>query len=311
MFYPGFVSTNDMFNVSRFNFNDFGSDYVGYDITALMSTQAMMTALIVSNMSNPEMAMNFSSMHLPLNQFGLKYNTSENKTEFHWFSEFNVVRELSQSVSLNLYQEGYLRYTGVLEFNGIYISVIVESWAFTGEYNGTSLEIEIPNPILNITLPLDFYMFNATDNVNAIQMSFSVINFDSGFNLTNVELFSYFKADLFINEYGFDDPTMFLEATYDDVPYISDDLQTLYMTDTNSNDSYPYPDQKSASMGFKSTTHQSAGYIIDDSISLLLNLTLFNKNDSIWNTTRYVTGVSDPGFAMKWKSGDYQFRSTM
>ena len=304
LFYPGFVSTNDIMNVSRYNYEDFGSEYVGSDITALMSSQAMMTALIVSNISDPDMAANFSTFHLPLNQFGLKYNTSENKTEFHWFSEFNVVRELSQGISLNIYQEGYLRYTGVLEFKGIYIAVVIETWAFRGEYNGTSLSVQIPNPFFNLTLPLDLYMFNATDNVNAIQMSFSIINYDSSFNISDVELISFFKCDLFANEYGIDDPQGFLNATYDDVAHISADEQLLYMTDTNSNSSYPYPEYNSISMGYKSVSHQSAGYIIDDSIPLLLNLTLDSNNASIWNSTKNVTGNGDPGFAMKWNLGN-------
>ncbi len=304
LFYPGFVTTNDIMNASRYNYEQFGSEYIGYDITALMSTQAMMTALIISNISNPNMTANFSTFHLPLNQFGIKYNTSQNSSEFHWFSEFKVVRELSQGVSLNIYQEGYLRYTGVLEFKGIYLAVVIETWAFRGQYNGTSLSVNIPNPFFNFTLPLDLYMFNATDNVNAIQMSFSIINYDSKMNLSDVELISFFKADLFANEYGLDDPQGFLNATYDDVAHISNDLQTLYVTDTNSNTSYAYPQYNSVSMGFKSVSHQASGHIIDDSIPLLLNLTLNSNNISIWNATKNVTGNADPGFAMKWKLGN-------
>ena len=93
LIYAGIVTSSDYANVSQYSeFQE--NQLLEYDITSLLSTQAMMTALVVSNSSQQD-ALNMTSIHLPLNQFGFEYGLSDNPEErqFHWFSEFNVVRE--------------------------------------------------------------------------------------------------------------------------------------------------------------------------------------------------------------------------
>ena len=113
------------------------------------------------------------AIDLPLNQFGVQYTLSNDPTpQFDWFSEFNVVREFSQMINTNFYQEGYNRYSGVLGLDGLYVAVIAETWSYVGSYNSTTFQLPT---ILNYSIPGNensYQMMNITNRVNAIKLRF-------------------------------------------------------------------------------------------------------------------------------------------
>jgi subtilisin family serine protease len=321
LLYPGVITSTDIQNITSTDFAQFSNNTLdSYDITALFSTQAMMTALVISN-STDQSAMNMTSIHLPLNQFGLEYSlsTNPNKREFYWFSQFKVVREMHQMINSQTYQEGYNRYAGVLELDGLYTVVLAESWSYTGNYLNTTVNISVPNPWYNMTVPTDLRVLNITNRVNAFKYSFIFINDRPGVTYQDLKLFSYFKADLFLNETGltFDSPnqTDLLGFSYDDIVRFDPDTQTLWVEDENNDTSYVSSDRWAA-MGFRAENTPIYRYAIGDSISMLLNITLNRLNASCWNSTtdEFVMNNQapnvDPGFASVWNLSDIPYNQS-
>ena len=318
--YAGVVTSSDYLNMSDYS-EVLDNGLLEYDISALFSTQAMMTALVVTNSSDME-AMNMSAIHLALNQFGIEYSLSDTPEvrNFHWFSEFNVVREMHQLISNQIYQEGYKRHVGVLGLDGLYVSVIAETWSYAGEYNDTTLEVNVTNPFYNFTMPTEYNMLNITDRVNAVKLSFNFINDRTDEqDYKNVTLVSFFKADLYVNEtgtiseYGGEDLGSALNFTYDDTVKFNSTNQLLWVEDENNNTHY-VGGQNFTAMGFQSGSHQIDRYAIGDSIGLLLNITFDHMTAPIWNTTneeftelKGVDGIIDPGFAAAYCLNDIPY----
>src|SRR4030042_2028205 len=141
--YPGALVSIDSLNISRTE--SYKSNWQYWDSAVMMSTQAMMTAAIIANSSTP----NFSEIFLPLNQFGVSYvlekdpssgnegllgaidlesllRNPEHKS-FHWFSEFEVLRELHLASDLSTGLEQHRRYAGVLEYGPLLVVLVAET----------------------------------------------------------------------------------------------------------------------------------------------------------------------------------------
>jgi hypothetical protein len=287
LIYTGFITTRDSQNWTA-NQTDL-TDITAYDMTALFSTQAMMSAIILTNGTSAE-TLNFTQIHLALNQFGLQY---ENRT--HWFSEFQIAREFHQMSTVDMGDEDYNRYLGILELNGLYVSVTVESWNYIADY---------------FTIGNNRILLDYIDRVNGFKISFRIRNLrNDKQNMTDLFLVSYFKADLFLNDTGALSTNTqgfmsILNAGLDDNITLDTKTQTMVVADSDNNTYYKYP-HKFAALGFNSTSHPLYSYKITDSIQLLLNLTLNGVNDTyINNQTNYERGVQDPGFAMVYNLTD-------
>ncbi|RLI62607.1 MAG: hypothetical protein DRO88_11630, partial [Promethearchaeia archaeon] len=321
LIYPGIVTTSDIRNVSDLAYSSNNVD--PYEISAVFSTQAMMDALIVLNSSkdaketNQEFSSNSSSIHLPLNQFGLEYTISNNKNEtfFHWFSEFNVIREMHQLINEMIYREGYNRYAGVLEIDGLYAVIIAETWSYCGDYSNPLAERNITNPFTGENITSEYIPINITNRVNAIKFSFRFINSrEDGLEFQNLHLVSYFKADLYLNETGIietsstqDQLGTIYNFTLDDTVRFNNSNQVIWVEDKNNNTYNINPDNITA-MGFKSFSHALERYSMGDSINLLVNITLNHLDSLVWNKTNdefnefsnknHTDKDEDPGFAL-------------
>ena len=322
LIYPGIISTSDIRNVSDLAYSS--NDLDPYEISAIFSTQAMMSALIVLNSSknateqvDQEFTTNSSSIHLPLNQFGLEYSLSddENTTIFHWFSEFNVIREMHQLINEMIYREGYNRYAGVLEIDGLYAVIIAETWSYCGNYDSPLTEMNITNPFTGENITSEFVPLNITNRVNALKFSFKFINNrEDELEFRNVHLVSYFKADLYLNETGIIETATTQEQlgsiynfSLDDTVRFNETNQVVWVEDKNNNTYNINPDNCTA-MGFQSLSHPLESYSMGDSINLLVNITLDHLDSSVWNTTHNefleysnknnTNKDEDPGFAL-------------
>ncbi len=325
LIYPGIITTSDIRNVSDLAFSS--NDLDPYEISAVFSTQAMSSALIVLNSSKnatdqveQEFTTNSSSIHLPLNQFGLEYTLSddENKKIFHWFSEFNVIREMHQLINEMIYREGYNRYAGVLEIDGLYAAIIAETWSYCGDYDNPLTEMNITNPFTGENITSEFVPLNIKNRVNAIKFSFRFINHrKDDLEFRNVHLVSYFKADLFLNETGIIETTTTQDQlgsiynfSLDDTIRFNESNQVVWVEDKNNNTYNINPDNCTA-MGFQSFSHSLESYSMGDSINLLVNITLDHLDSSVWNTTNNEflefsnknnsNEDEDPGFALVYR----------
>ncbi|MHA1340276.1 MAG: DUF4350 domain-containing protein [Promethearchaeota archaeon] len=261
-----------------------------YDMATIISTQALMDAVIILNGTTNE-TLNFTQIHMPLNQFGLRFDG-----RIHWLSEFKVARELHQMSTVNAEDEDYNRYIGILEFNGIYVVIIIETWNYVARY-------------INIGENRVFYEYK--DRVNGFKIHLRVLNLkEDQHSINNLQLVSYFKADMFMNETGALNSNNteglrdILNVGNDDNITFDPITQTMIVSDMNNDTNYSYPN-KYASMGFNSTSHNVEGYRIDDSIALIGNLTsagLLGQEDLpidyFDNNSHYIKYKQDPGFAI-------------
>ncbi|MHA1513382.1 MAG: S8 family serine peptidase, partial [Candidatus Hodarchaeales archaeon] len=303
-----------------------------YDTTALFSTQGMMATLLTTNSSDPYNSSigyeNLTSIHLPINQFGIEYSLSEqpDNSRFHWFSEFNVVREMHQCINDIFYQEGYSRYSGVLELEGLYVAVLVETWSYAGEYLDVDYLVNITNPFTGEEYSTDLVyqpLYNA-NRVSAFKISFNFMNYRSDEQtFQNVSLVSYFKGDLYLNEDhelnkvgNSADISSLQNFTYDDSVYYNSTTQTIFVEDTN-NDTFYIRDDDVTAMGFQSLSHTISTFAIGESMGLLKNITLEHLQASDWNTDigmdSFLHGREglDPGFASAYTLSDLTFGTNL
>ncbi|MHA1452250.1 MAG: S8 family serine peptidase, partial [Promethearchaeota archaeon] len=289
LIYTGFVSTSDTANwTATLNSTEL-VDVNSYDLNALVSTQLLFDALVVSNGTDQ---IDFTQIHLPINQFGFDYGG-----RVHWLSEFTVLREFHQISSINIGEDDYNRFLGVLELNGLIATVIVETW------NYITTEGPIPQ---------------YSDRLNGYKISLKLLNLRENEDISDLRLVSYFRSDLFVNETGlvtYDNTegiSSILDIGKDDTITYDSSLQTMVVSDQTNNSEYLNP-LDHASMGFNSTTHQLDSYKISESISLFSELTLNGtENGFLDNSTDYSIGIDDPGFVMKWNLTDeYSYGQTL
>ncbi|RLD77642.1 MAG: hypothetical protein DRJ15_13135 [Bacteroidetes bacterium] len=292
----------------------------------------MMAALLTTNSSDPYNSSigygNLTSIHLPINQFGIEYSLSEqpDNSQFHWFSEFNVVREMHQCINDIFYQEGYSRYSGVLELQGLYVAVLVETWSYAGEYVDVDYLVNITNPFTGEEYPTDLVyqpLYNA-NRVSAFKISFNFMNYRSDEQtFQDVSLVSYFKGDLYLNEdhelnkVGNSADILSLQNfTYDDSVYYNSTTQTIFVEDTN-NDTFYIRDDNVTAMGFQSLSHTISTFAIGESMGLLKNITLEHLQASDWNTNigidSFLHGREglDPGFASAYTLSDLTYGTNL
>ncbi len=275
LIYPGFIYSQDSIKLTD-SINR-PPNLHAYDISALLSSQMMLPILMINNGSD----YNFTTIHLLLNQFGLRYNN----TRTNWFSEFNVIREMHQITLSPVGWEQYKRYLSILKVEDIelYIVAIVESWDYSAEYEN------------------DTYLFkNYTNRINAFK--FNLYFFNLGITqINNLQLVSFFKADLFLNETA-GNMTNYMEyntASLDDICQYDENDELIYIYDENNNTYYDYTSNFTA-IGFNSTSHNLSSWEIGNSTNLLIDLTQEDGSYNLANDSTYQQGLEDPGFAMIW-----------
>lgn len=275
LIYPGVIYSQDLQNLTIDSQRP--QDLHAYDSVALLSSQVMMPILMLMNRTD----FNFTTIHLLMNQFGLRYNGSRAK----WFSEFNVVREMHQVTIEPVGREQYNRYLSVLKIPDIdlYVINIIESWGYSAEYTGGGEVFK-----------------NYTNRINAFKLNFHFYNLGDT-QIDDLQLVSYFKADLFLNE-TVGNMTNYMEFTncsLDDVCKYNESNQMIYIYDENNNTDYNQRyTHNFTSIGFNSTSHQLSSWEIGNSTDLILNLTMNNSTFNLANASTYQQHVEDPGFAM-------------
>lgn len=345
LFYSGVVTNKDLANISQYSVNFNHSNLEPFDFSSLMSSQMMSTGLILSKLNSSDpFDVESINVHLPLNQFGIGYTLWDSSfpspsladlamnREFHWFSEFNVVKEMHEMVNTIIYQDGYRRYASILEMDGLYITCIAETWSYSGTPLNESSTVNFTSPLTGeyYETNLDYETYELTHRINALEFSFGFSNYNPDQNIFyDMDLVSYFKADLFANETGtFEDLNYkslaeedYLDFCYDDQIQFDNEKQLIWVEDENNASSVDNL-TKFSSMGFSSPSHKIARYAMGDSIDLLLNLTQDYTVNQTWNTTtssfasfgrlNASTLHTDPGFATMYKLGTVEFlqRST-
>ncbi|MHA1148894.1 MAG: S8 family peptidase [Promethearchaeota archaeon] len=273
--YPGVITSGDWRNVTGETTTP--KDWDPYNIYVMASTQAMMPAMFIVNGTS---SANFSAMdiHLPLNQFVLSFNDSS-----YMFSELEVYRELGNITNYYGYDDGdYCRWAGILGLNNeLFIVVIIETWGYV--FNRSSPQLE-----------------DYTHRITAFQYTFNFINIGEK-NYKNLTLHSFFKADLYLNEYNFTDPYNIEgmeNATLDDWFEYDEATQTIFVADNYTVG--PNATNEYTCMGFNSTSHQLSGWEINSS-SILFD-DLFNKNFHYSNKseTNETMPNTDLGFIQSW-----------
>ncbi|TXT59686.1 MAG: putative Subtilisin [Promethearchaeota archaeon] len=273
--YPGMVINADYQNLT--DTPDQPENMSTYNSFALTSTQSMMSALFITNGSLFE-NYNNSDLHLPLNQFALSFNSSH-----YLFSDLLVLRELANSTSYSGYDEsGYARWTGVLGLEEeLFITVLIETWSYAYEE----------------TLSVD----NITERITAFKFSFKFINIGSK-HYTNLTLHSFFKADLYLNEYNITDPyniDKIENASTDDEVKFDPTNQMIYAIDKY--ELGPNATNEYTCIGFNSTTHNLIGWEINDSNILFEELYNGDFSYSNDNETKDSMPNKDLGFIQSWK----------
>ncbi len=289
LIYTGFISTSDTSNWTESLNSSEMTEVNNYDLNAIVSTQLLFDAIFVSNGTDQ---IDFTQIHLPINQFGFDYGG-----RVHWLSEFTVLREFHQISTVNIGEDDYNRFLGILELNGLIVTVIIETWNYVATNE-----------------PVPQYL----DRVNGYKISLKLLNLRENEDLSHLNLISYFRSDLFVNETGLvtfentEGLSSILDIGKDDIITYDSSLQTMIVSDQNNNSEYHYLDDH-ASMGFNSTTHQLDSFKISESISLFSELTVNGtENGFLDNTTDYSLGIDDPGFVMRWNlTDDFSFGDSL
>ncbi|TFF89680.1 MAG: hypothetical protein EU548_06885, partial [Promethearchaeota archaeon] len=273
--YPGFLINADHRGIT----GDITQPEVWdpYDIYAMTSTQAMISAMAITNSSDTA---NFTKMdlHLPLNQFALSFNDTG-----YLFSELEVYRELGNITDYAGYDDAdYCRWAGVLGlFEELFVVVIIETWGYT--YDGYILS----------TQP------NYTSRMTGFKFSFNILNIGPK-TFNNLSLHSYFKADLYMNEYNITDPYNFagsLNASYDDRIYYEPSIQAIYCIDNYTEGEEAT--NESTCFGFKSTSHSLSKWEINSSDTLFFDLV--NHSYQWSNQSEFNMEIQkDWGFIQSW-----------
>ncbi|MBD3351923.1 MAG: S8 family serine peptidase [Candidatus Lokiarchaeota archaeon] len=279
MLYPGFVTNADVRNLTS-RLDPLPQNWSTYNIFMPMSTQAMTSALFVVN--GTEIDESNIDLHLPLNQFALSFNSSH-----YLFSELQVYRELTNITSyLGIGDSNYCRWGGILGINEeLFISVIINTWMYT--YDGYE--------------PPTYVRANYTERVTAFEFSFNFLNIGDK-SYENLSIHSFFKSDLYLNEYNITDPYNYSEITnssYDDIIYYRNDTQMIVSYDKfdigpNATNEYTY-------IGFNSTSHVLKSWEINSSNNLFEKLyrgDLELSNDSI--SIEYEDEI-DPAFIQSYE----------
>ncbi|HMF34195.1 MAG TPA: DUF4350 domain-containing protein [Candidatus Lokiarchaeia archaeon] len=301
--YPGIVESVDSQNYSSVYNSTPGWQY--WDSAMLLSTQAMMTAAVVMNASD----FNFTMVDLPLNQFGVLYNypvesssgtgllgeinlndllPSPDNNSFHWLSEFQVLRELHLAMDQPMGSEQYLRYVGALEYGPLMVILVVETYEYT-----TSQILPLPAPP------------TPTNRVNAYKLNFHFINTGTE-PIYNLTFYSYFKADMFLNVStstsslaSYSNAQQILPLSPNKVVKHDNATDMLYVDDLDSDPTFVSNyGEIWGTMGFNSTDHPNCSWEIANGVNLLLDITL--NHTVLTNTSNYVQGVDDPGWAASW-----------
>ncbi len=305
LFYSGIVTNKDLNNVSQYSIDLNYSNLENYDSAVMVSSQLMSTALLVSdlNESDPLDVQNLA-FHFPLNQFGITYEISSNSDsrEFHWFSEFNVVKELHEMVNSIVYPDGYRRYVSVLEYDGLYVACEIESWAYLGEFSDEISTFNFTSPLTHESYytSLNFTTLSLNHRLNAYKISFHFINDRSDHqNLDNISLISFMKADLFANETGIlgsfnykkdgginfgdgGDNGDISDFIQDDAVQFDPSTQMIWVEDLD-NSSLDTGDPNYNAMGFTSYSHNLSAFSLGDSFNLLVNISQHPFSPTTWN----------------------------
>ncbi|GAB4317869.1 MAG: hypothetical protein Kow0069_20750 [Promethearchaeota archaeon] len=300
LLYPGAVTSVDTYNLSS-NSSAWPAGYRAYDSGLLLSTQAMASVAFVTNVSDA----NFTTVHLPLNQFGVRF-TSEYASEplvpllepvtgerFVWLSQFDVLREMHLVTEQGpVGPEQYTRYAGVLRYEHLLALVTVDQYSYAGSYDDLRQVFNLSGQVPD--------WFDVINRINAYRLNLDFINVGDDV-LEDVALFSYFKADLNFNETGLgEDVTQALEFGKDDAVERLVDRDTFYAWDENNATDFPY-DVNVTAMGFNSTTHVADAWEVGPDLDLVANLTL---DQVLYNVSDYEPHVDDPGFATRYHLAD-------
>ncbi len=301
--YPGAVFSIDALNISQ-AYAPFYADWQYWDSAVMLSSQAMMTASIIVNGSD----VNSTQIFLPLNQFGVSYNLAKDSNQssggllgaidlesllpnpdnksFHWLSEFEVLREMHLASDEAIGSEQGLRYASVLSYGPLLVILVAETYDYSIEQN-----------------PINY---TYTNRINAYKLNFHFLNLGSK-PIQNLTLYSFFMAELFLNETGVISSISevgsmndVMNFTLDDSLNYDNETQMMYATDQDNGTSFldHYGYKPWGAMGFNSTTHNQSGWQIANSVDLLLDITL--NHTRLTNTSSYDYGVDDPGWAMLW-----------
>ncbi|MHA1731408.1 MAG: DUF4350 domain-containing protein [Promethearchaeota archaeon] len=303
--YPGVVMSADVYNITgNTSVDEWPDDFFGYDTGLMISTQLMASTAFVTNVSDT----NFTAIHLPLNQFGVKFTSDYNSTplvpmmepvtgeRFAWFSQFNVLREMHIVTEQGpMGPEQYMRYAGVLQYEHLLALVTVEQYSYSVTYDELKQTYFIN----------DTSWFDVNNRINAYKFTIDFFNLGDE-PIKDLELFSYFKSDLYLNETGVLETDLgsseiggIMNASLDDtIEYENVNREVFVTWDENNNTDFNdrYAENFTA-MGFNSTTHAVNGYEISPAIDLLMNVTM---NQTLYNTTDYQQNMDDPGFAVNY-----------
>jgi hypothetical protein len=258
--YPGVIASVDYHQYTNSPYQP--AEWDNYDVVALFSSQAMMTGLTIFNSSGygsdqTNVSVSNMDLHTPLNQFAIRFNSST-----YLFSELQVIRELANTTPYRDFRRNfdingplndrsdYCRFAGVLGWNNeLFITVIVESWSYSyAGYAG-----EFTNYMSRI--PAFKFTFNFFTTSNSI------------FN--NLTLYSFFKADLYLNEYQGSN-SAYQNSVLDDEFIFDPTTQKCIVVDNFTIG--PNATNEYTAMAFNSTSHSLKEYEIGKSVDLLQEL---------------------------------------
>ncbi|MCF2139920.1 MAG: S8 family serine peptidase [Candidatus Lokiarchaeota archaeon] len=333
LFYSGMITNEDLTNVSQYSTDLNYSQIENTTFSAFMSSQMMSSALVINtlNESNPLNVQNIS-IHLPLNQFGVGYSLSGDSEdfEFHWLSEFKVVKEMHEMVNTIVYPDGYRRYVSILEFNGLYIACLVETWAYIGEKSDTISTFNFTSPLTGESYQtgLNFSTLKLTHRLNAFKFSFHFMNERKDHqSFRNLTLISFIKGDLFVNETGTLDNLNYkgfdaentLEFMKDDIVIFDSQSQMMWVEDFD-NSSNLLNNPRYAAIGFVSSSHNLSSFAVGNSFNILLNISQAKLANSTWNSNiskdvvfsqkNSTNSLIDPSFAQLYSLNDLEFGTT-
>ncbi|MHA1382411.1 MAG: S8 family serine peptidase [Candidatus Helarchaeota archaeon] len=195
---------------------------------------------------------NFNASHILGGGYAVKYDDGN----LTWFSDFEVLREIHY-VSLGIYD----RLVSILSDDRLMIIITIEAWEWAN--------------ISRTSFP--YWEFG---NLTSYRIRFVFENIGSE-PISNLNLFSWWKMDLFMNESDdFEDDDQGAYLSSENLFYASDTY------DGTSNTSF---------IGFKSNTSAQMWYEVNSSE----NTYNFVQDDQIQNQSSSY-GPGDVGFAMKW-----------
>lgn len=274
--YTGFTMSSDNQNISESP--DRPSNWDALDTMMMYTTNGLSTAYIVNQTDA-----NTTNIHLLLSLFGIGYNTSETDRIYTLLAQMEVLKELSQVTLYAIGDSRYVRYSGILGDENVYIVPIVECWAYATSSNG-----------------------DINQRMTSIRFSFQIINKNEK-SLSNITFSSLIKADLYLEEANltedentdnaFEDLMVF---AMDDQGFYNESSNIIYLTDY-SNNSRDSSEANATALGFRSNNILPDSWEVGSYFDLIGNLTTENKFS---NGINYIQGDDDPSIAMHWKLAD-------